>query len=243
MKPNGIVLWEGASRIDGAPSVCILTGLASRSSNRKTGSMLQTWILRANLSPTDAIRSGSDTSVCGTCPHRSKASGGAGTCYVNVGQAPLAVWRAWTRGRYPVASEFGARLAIARSGRMLRIGSYGDPGALPVGFWAPLVQAARGNITGYSHRWKEAPDLRGVCMASVDTIAELFQARALGFATFRVAPRGDALRIAGEARCPASSEAGKRVTCDTCPIACNGSVSRGILGRVIQAHGASANRV
>ena len=74
------------------------------------------------------------------------------------------------------------------------------------------------------------------------------KAWAEGWSTFRVARKGDAARLAGEARCPASEEAGKRVTCEACPIQCSGGQflqvegrqSRGIVGRIIQAHGPMA---
>ena len=47
------VLYEGPSLLDGEPIVAILTGLRSSSGNRKTGAMLQTWILRADVSPAE----------------------------------------------------------------------------------------------------------------------------------------------------------------------------------------------
>ena len=110
MKANGAVLWRGASLIDGAPIVVIATGLAQGSSNSKTGAMVQTYILRADVSPVDAVRTGQDSAICGTCVHRGRDDGsGTGrhvgrTCYVNVGQGPRAVWAAWKRGRYANAS-------------------------------------------------------------------------------------------------------------------------------------------
>jgi hypothetical protein len=39
---GGVELWRGASVIDGSPIVYIAT---LSSSNRKTGNMIQTWIL------------------------------------------------------------------------------------------------------------------------------------------------------------------------------------------------------
>ena len=55
---NGYILWEGASLIDGAPIVVIATGFASRSTNRKTGGMVQTYILRRDIDPVSAVQSG-----------------------------------------------------------------------------------------------------------------------------------------------------------------------------------------
>lgn len=244
--PNGIEVYRGPSAIDGAPIVVIVTGLAKASTNTKTGGMVQSYILRADMEPTAAIRAGSDSAVCGTCPHRSKASGGAGTCYVNVGQGPLAVFRAWQRGNYPVETlDFALHMM---RGRAFRIGTYGDPGAVPDagGFWARLTMLAESR-TGYTHRWRDTgANLKGLCMASVDSRAEAIEAQSQGWATFRVVGLGVRDPMRGEARCPASAEAGKLVTCEGCPMKCDGTIGgRGgtLLGRVIQAHGASKRRV
>jgi hypothetical protein len=82
-------------------------------------------------------------------------------------------------------------------------------------------------------------------MASVDSVDEALEAAALGWSTFRVKPKGDRGRLPGEAICPASAEAGKKVTCETCPIKCDGRpyMSGLLTGRVIQAHGTKAKRV
>jgi hypothetical protein len=251
-RPNGYVVYEGPSLYDGTPIVVVVTGFAGKASaNRKTGALLQSWILRADIDPIAALRAGTDTAVCGTCPHRSKASGGSGGCYVNVGQAPLAVWRAWKRGIYPRVSD-PRELAALVAGRPLRLGSYGDPAAVPVAVWQALGSGAAFR-TGYTHGWRTAdPALRALCMASADSIADAREAQALGYRTFRVAPFGDAHRERGEARCPASAEAGYRTTCSGCPLArsVNGAAVPGCGGAsvtgpnvVIQAHGASKARV
>ena len=67
---NGVLLWRGPSPVDGAPIMCILTGLQSPSVNGKTGPMLQTWIMREDIPPHHAQRGGEDSSVCGGCPLR-----------------------------------------------------------------------------------------------------------------------------------------------------------------------------
>ena len=264
MKANGAILWRGPSLLDGAPIVVIATGLASGSSNRKTGDMLQTYILREDVSPVAAVKSGADASICGNCPHRgrlaaagadgSTLAGGATpsgdaaevfeklaqrghmvgrTCYVNVGQGPLAVWRAYKRGRYPLA---GYLVDIGRD-RIVRLGTYGDPAAVPVHIWQGLTLAAKGR-TGYTHQWKSAPALKGLCMASADSVADAMEAQAQGWRTFRVAMPSDLARLPIEAVCPASKEAGKKLTCAQC-LACSGANGRrGSI--VIQAHGGFA---
>jgi hypothetical protein len=231
--------------LDGEPIVVIAVGLHSASTNRKTGGMLQTYVMLADVPPHRAHTAGLDVSVCGDCRHRSKASGGAGTCYVNLGQGARSVWEAWRRGAYAdyTGDRLGALRVIAAACLAIRFGTYGDPAAAPASLWRGLAAVARGR-TGYTHQWGTAWGrmLRGLVMASVDTPAEQLRAERAGWATFRVSALGDPLRLAGEARCPASEEAGRKVTCDACPIACNGERGR-ITGRVIQAHGSSKRRV
>lgn len=247
-RPLGFVVYEGPSAVDGSPIAVILTGFRSASTNAKTGGMVQSYIIRTDVAPTDAIRQGLDGAVCGSCPLRSVAGGGSGACYVNVGHGPLAVFNAYRRGRYERASVRFASFEIGETGRPFRMGTYGDPGAVPNAgaFWQGLVAFMRPGQghTGYTHRWRDTgAGLAGLCMASVDTLAEAEEAQRAGWATFRVARKGDPFRMVGEARCPASAEAGKRVTCETCPMKCDGRWLPGNTGRVIQAHGSTANRV
>lgn len=239
-KSNGFVIYQGPSQYDSAPIVVIATGFALASANPKTGALIQTWILRADVPPLQALREGSDSTICGTCPHRSRAGGGSGACYVQVGKAPRTVWDTWKRGSYPNASGF-LSLAYLGKGRAIRLGSYGDPAAVPAWVLRALTAYALTH-RGYTHGWRSAPELRELCMASVDSTAEAAEARALGWRTFRVAPFGDAMRERGEARCPASAEAGKSVTCDTCSLRCNGA-TEALPSIVIQAHGATKRAV
>ena len=66
---NGLIAYEGKSRIDGAPIVVILTAL-NGSMNTKTGHMVQSYILRADIDPVKAAKTGLDASICGDCQHR-----------------------------------------------------------------------------------------------------------------------------------------------------------------------------
>lgn len=247
-KALGYVVYQGPSAIDGAPIAVILTGFASKSTNAKTGGMVQSYVIRTDVAPTDAIRQGLDSAICGACPLRSVAGGGSGACYVNVGHGPLAVFNAYKRGRYVVATPDRAAWEIGETGRPFRMGTYGDPGAVPNAgaFWGALIrrQAPGVDHTGYTHRWRDTgASLAGLCMASADSIDDAIEAQRMGFATFRVARKGDPFRMIGEARCPASAEAGKRTTCEACPMKCDGMWRPGNSGRVIQAHGNKANRV
>lgn len=135
-KPNGLVLFEGSSVLDGQPIVVIAT-LNSR--NSKTGDMVQTWILRSDINPVEASKTKQDASICGGCPHRHSLGG---ACYVNIGQAPLAVWKAYKRGAYPHVLEGDNEKYL--KGRFIRLGSYGDPAAVPVSIWKYITGLADG---------------------------------------------------------------------------------------------------
>ena len=237
---DGIYL-ETESLIDGAPLFVILRGRrdALRGShgkaNAKTGAMIQSYIVRADVPPVLAARTGDDASVCGDCPHRPilARETGAARCYVNLAHGPRVVWDAVKRGAYRRVTSWLEAAAYC-AGAPVRIGSYGDPGAVPAYLWAMLAHGAT-ERAGYTHRWRDTgADLRGIAMASVDSIDERDEAWALGWATFRVAETVEdgADRARGEARCPASAEAGKRVTCAECPLKCNGASG----GRVILDH-------
>ena len=233
---NGSVLWEGPSLIDGRPIVMIATGLASGSANTKTGAMVQTWILRADVSPQDAVWTGEDHSVCGDCPHRGTTVAGRSkgrTCYVRM-DAPSSVYRAYRAGRYPRANGPRDVMEIGR-GRSVRVGSYGDAGAVPGWVTRALLEEASGH-TGYTHQHETRLDLQPYLMASVDTEAEAAIAQANGWRTFRIG----ASRLHGEVLCPASEAAGHKSTCDRCGL-CRGATppgrSRAIPSVMIPAHG------
>ena len=95
---RGFIMYQGQSMLDGAPIVVIAT---MSTSNVKTGQMVQTWILRADINPVEASQTGDDSSICGNCVHRHYNKG---ACYVNIGQAPNAVYKGYQRGIYPVFS-------------------------------------------------------------------------------------------------------------------------------------------
>lgn len=238
MKPNGIIIYEGPSSIDGAPIVVIAVGLIRRSKNAKTGNMLQTYILRSDISPLRALKSGKDSAICGQCPHRGNGRGRRRTCYVNVGQGPTQVYKAYKRGRYPTVFKARTYLNVIGNRRIIRLGTYGDPGAVPADIWHTLLTDSLG-YTGYTHQWMHRLDLREICMASVDTVEEMRQAHERGWRTFRT----DTTRVIKEQRgkeslCPASERAGKVLTCAQC-LSCAGANGR--RGSVyIPAHGGFA---
>lgn len=233
---NGFVFYDGVSEIDGAPIIGIAV---FQSDNRKTGNMVQTYILRADQHPLDALASGDDASICGDCMHRGDiATGRKRTCYVNVGQSVAAVFGAWARGSYPLIDPRDAARMLA--GRTVRIGAYGDPAAIPAKHWRDLIAHADGH-TGYTHQWRQAhaQALRDLVMASADSARDRDLARAMGWRTFTVRTADQPL-AAREIACPASPEGGNRRQCITCK-ACDGAGDNAARASVsIVVHGAMA---
>ncbi len=181
-RAQGYVLYQGPSRLNGEPIVAIAT---MRTANVKTGSMVQTWILTAEVSPEQAVKTGADEAVCGSCPHRHFLNGG---CYVVPFQAPRAVWESWRRGLYREAWE-----PEAFKGMRVRLGSYGDPAAVPAEVWQEMLKYAEAS-TGYTHqvhRREFQQELLTRLMVSADTPAAALKAHAEGLRTFRVKAQGD----------------------------------------------------
>jgi hypothetical protein len=216
-KTNGYILFEGPSALDGQPIVVIATGFARKSANGKTGDMIQTWILRSDIKPNDAVKTGDDVSICGDCPQRS-ANGGK--CYVKTFQAPRSVYEAFHRGIYPAASL--AEITALCESRMVRIGSYGDPYAAPLSIWRAMTSNALG-WTGYTHQWRKAGvDWAKPVMASADSLADMIEAHKRGFRTFRVTSKPFENVKGIESVCPDSKEKNASTTCAACR-ACMGT--------------------
>jgi len=209
---NGFILHEDQHR------VIIATGFETPSDNRKTGDMIQIWILVKSVSPTEAIRTGLDRLICGNCMHRGhEVDGKHGverTCYVNPGQAPQGIWRAWKAGNYPPL-----RSLEAFTGRRVRFGAYGDPTHLPLPLALAIAGVSSGH-TGYTHQWRK-PSLqawRSLLMASVDSVAQLVIARSLGWSTFRVGSEASV----GESLCASEAIGTPCAICLLCAGARNG---------------------
>jgi hypothetical protein len=124
--------------LDGKPIVVIAT-YSKR--NAKTGVVVQTYILVDGINPLEASKTGADFSICGTCamrgevttdPNRKQAKNRR--CYVNLGQGVLIVYKSFLRGVYPMADNTADRKSIGR-GRFVRVGTYGDPAAVPAAVW------------------------------------------------------------------------------------------------------------
>ena len=235
-KPLGIILYRGPSMLDGMPIMVIAP--LENSTNDKTGDMIPTYIIKTTISPimsmTDKARKSnyySDYSVCGDCKQRD-----FGSCYVNYGQAPEQVFGAFHRDGYV---SYTPDMLKYFENKDIRLGSYGEPAAVPIEVWDTICGVASG-YTGYTHQWNN-PDidsnLKKYCMASCDTTKEYFKAKEQGWRTFRVRlpltstlnkfgwfPKFvllEQLTLDNEKICPASKEAGMSSNCAKCK-ACMG---------------------
>jgi hypothetical protein len=219
----GFIAYEGPSLIDGAPIVVIVNKIDTASKNDKTGAIVQSFIIRSDIAPMTALQSGADVAICGDCEHRPILAKhtGAAPCYVQVGKSVQSVFHAYKRGRYVKADP--ATIARALAGKIVRLGTYGDPFAAPVRMWAQITRYAAGR-RGYTHQW-DRPDFdvqawAPLVMASADNIDQAAKANLLGMRVFRVSVGVDVQP--GEAMCPASKEAGQRATCAKCTL-CSGT--------------------
>lgn len=212
---NGYVVWEGNSLIDQEKIMLIITGVNYPSHNRKTGWMIQSWIL-TKIHPIEAIKTGQDYSVCGDCALRGEKGKGR-VCYV----LPLSisqVYSKYLKGGYP---PFTSDKKFLTQGRDLRIGSYGEPTAIPYEVWEPLIKSARIS-TGYTHRWKVCDDRwKTKLHASVESADDKLLANKLGWCTYRVKTPDEPI-LDDETYCPAELPQMKYlVTCQRCG-KCNG---------------------
>jgi len=219
----GVVLYDGPSRIDGKPIIAIACRISAASGNSKTGAMVQTFIMGKDIDPNLALKTGDDSSVCGDCKLRPIHKGKT-RCYVRVYQAPLSVWNAYHRGRYasPGIDFDAALLPKLFAGLAFRIGSYGDPAAIPASVWKTATRNVK-NRTGYTHQWRRriGAGLKNLCMASADNESDVATATARGWRTFRVR-KHDAPTLENESICPASKEGGQRTQCNNCGL-CQGA--------------------
>ena len=211
------ILYKGPSVIDGKPIVAI--AMFSKA-NTKTGPVVQTYILVDGIPPLEASKNGADFSICGDCimrgdtttdPERKQAKNRR--CYVNLGQGPTIVYKSYVKGIY----KLGDPREMGR-GRFVRVGTYGDPGAVPQNIWDELLSEAA-TWTAYTHRANWRPD---IAMQSADNYLQAKMQWKQGNRTFRVIADLGELDKKNEALCPASKEAGRRVQCTACKL-CKGS--------------------
>lgn len=205
--PPGFILYQGPSLLE--PAINILVIATLKSSNDKTGNMVQTFIIRDDMKPSDAVKHREDAPICGHCPHAGK------TCYVNTGQSVNSVYRAYLRGSYPVATVDDIDKHM--TGRAIRFGAYGDPAAAPFWIWRMLANTASTH-TGYTHQINhKAFDARltSLVMISADSPKQAAKYQAKGYRTFRVKNEHDGF-AENEIECLADSDDMQCIDCGLC---------------------------
>lgn len=229
------IIYEGPSALDGQPIVALAQ---EGSKNTKTGDMMQTYILRSDIDPISANRTGADVSICGACPLKGiahdapRGQAKERGCYVTLAHGPLAKFKALLRGKYTPAED----IAAVGRGQTIRIGTYGDGMAVPSEIWSSLLSEAK-SWTGYTHQRNAAPE---IYMTSVENLDDAILAWGRGERTFRVVPSVDHIHK-NEVLCPASEEAGKRTTCAECRLCKGTSIQAKSIA--IPAHGTSKKNV
>lgn len=228
----GSIIFRGPSQIDGAPIVVVAIW---SSTNRKTGDMLQTYILRSDIDPLTANKYGEDFSICGNCALRGtptldpdKKQAEERACYVVLGQGPTVVWNGLQRGIYPDYTNRQQRRELGR-GRMVRIGTYGDGAAAPRYVWDDLLFESEGH-NAYSHNGGDP----WVYMQSVDTLDAARSAWSSGFRTFRLVKDVADIVRSEEILCPSS----RGVQCVDCRLCGGTQVKAKSIAIVVHGNGA-----
>ena len=183
------------------------------SANRKTGDMAQIWILNKDITPVQALKNGESVKICFDCSKE--------WCYVNVGQAPQQVYKAYKAGKYAPLNL--SVLKDALKWKAVRFGAYGEPVLIPLHLVQFIARYSRG-YTGYTHQWRNLKfiEYRAYFMASADIAGDVIEAHAMGWRTFRV-KGSEQPNLDKEIDCP---NALTGVQCRDCRL-CNGLGAHG----------------
>ena len=183
MKPfNSAVIWEGKSPYDGAEIMVLAVCIKDPSKNRKTGWMIQIYILVKSVSPVEAVKLGLDASVCGNCSMRWNNGGG---CYV----LPIWITPTWKKGlEAPRITPTELAKLANKYNTPIRQGAYGDPAFVPMDVWEELENAVSNKKgSSYTHQWEwVSPEYAKFSMASVENLKQKADAQAKGYRTYRI---------------------------------------------------------
>ena len=208
-KLNTYILQRGT--VNGQAYFVAASGFSRKSGNRKTGDMIQIWIMLQDVSPVAAVQSGLDAAtICQGCPF---ASGNG--CYVNVGQAPLGIYKAAQKNLPEMHPKDYAKFF---NGRKVRFGAYGNPTLIPLSIVKAIARASAG-WTGYFHNWKGMPKAKRegynrYFMASTETASSYELAKSLQLRVFHVSP----VKPENSVECLSDS---RGLTCEECQL-CQG---------------------
>ncbi len=219
------LIYKGKSHLTDAPIVAIMTGIDRISDNEKTGPVAQVWVFVDETNPITAVKTGEDEAVCGSCALRKNV------CYVNLSHGPLNIWKSYKSNPDNFAIGFPPYAKTKR--RIVRLTAYGDVAALPLSVVEECVSRFKSTL-GYTHSWRERPELARFVMASVETPELAAEAQAIGFRTYRIKASAEEPRLKGEALCPYESPA--KLQCVDCG-ACNGKAGPFTSNIVVTIHG------
>jgi len=161
----------------------VITGFKTKSNNRKTGEMVQTYLLdKATLTSEPKVFG----AKCAACPMVSK-------CYVNHDKMSVRRTIKKLLNGENTSYKFSSLdevLPLLR-GERVRLGTYGDPSALPLEDMKKICETSDG-WTGYTHFFKEIDSNYSLyLMASVESLGGELLAHTLGYLTFRVLLKED----------------------------------------------------
>lgn len=221
LKLRGVILQENNN-------IVVISTFGSQ--NPKTGNMNQIWILYRHESPSQAVKSGLDSHICGDCKHR-PANGGS--CYVNVAHAPQTIWKAYKRGNYKHIDDIKGWQYLFED-EPVRFGAYGDPSLIDIDLVETIVNLSS-RYTGYTHFWHKTDkqEYRKYFMASVETPMEYYLAKSLGWRMFIVIGDGSDIPL-DTIECP--NQADPKIQCANCGL-CNGSNGNSKKHIYINVHG------
>jgi len=202
----------------------VTTVITLQSKNSKTGNIPQVFYLPQEK-PTDAVKTGSDKSICGNCPLRplDAKSNNLPTCYVNKGHGPNSIHK--VLNNLPLFRTLS--LQQFKPIKAVRLGAYGDSASISKAKYLSIRKAVKSafnlsdsHLLDYTHDWNnpKSNHLKTFAMASVETLKQAKKAWSNGWRTFRIIK--DKSEITNnEICCPYSD---KRVQCLDCQL-CNGN--------------------
>jgi hypothetical protein len=201
----------------------VLIEIQHTSSNSKTGNAVQVWII-----PKEWVTTGNmsnDSASCMDCIHSKRENK---TCYVRKGMSEMGLRskvRSLQKGCeiLPI-SDIYQEIPKLR-GKFIRFGAFGEPVLLGKDVVREMCAVSSG-WTGYTHQW-HVPHYKWAdeyFMASVDNVHLNRKAQNWGWRTFMTLEKSEE-KVDGMALCPASKEAGRKVTCIDCKL-CKGNTSK-----------------
>ena len=172
----GRIIWKGKSKLDPSADIAVvMSRIVEPSENIKTGRMIQIQILNYGKEYKDF--NPMSESICGDCQHKNKS------CYVLWNKS---IYSSWKRAMELEELTLDQGIQLCK-GRSIRLGTAGDPAAVPAKVWIKLLEGAK-NWTAYTHQWHkpEFQEYKEFCMASVDSLEQERLAISLGWLPFRV---------------------------------------------------------